>query len=79
MAAMIGITRLDALRGMFGLYGLIGMSVWSLYRKLPQAEASNNIKPAALGPSKTIVIKLAALFSVDSFAGGLVVNSLLAL
>ena len=32
-----------------------------------------------LGASRRIVMRLAALFSVDSFAGGLVVNSLLAL
>jgi MFS family permease len=32
-----------------------------------------------LGPSRAIVWRLAALFSVDSFAGGLVLNSLLAL
>ena len=79
MVRMIGATRLDALRGMFALYGLIGIMAWSLYRRLPQTEATSNSKPAPLGPSKAIVIKLAALFSVDSFAGGLVVNSLLAL
>ena len=33
----------------------------------------------ALGPSKGIVYKLAALFSMDAFAGGFVVQSLLAL
>ena len=32
-----------------------------------------------MGPSRSIVVRLAALFSVDAFAGGLVVNSLLAL
>lgn len=32
-----------------------------------------------LGPSRGVVLRLAALFSVDSFAGGLVVNALLAL
>ena len=36
-------------------------------------------KPAALGPSRGIVYKLAALFSLDAFAGGFVVQSLLAL
>src|SRR5258705_7180283 len=34
---------------------------------------------APLGPSRGIVYKLAALFSIDSFAGGFVVQSLLAL
>ncbi len=35
--------------------------------------------PAPLGPSRGVVMHLAALFSIDSFAGGLVVNSLLSL
>jgi len=77
--AMLGIERQGALRGMFLLYGFIGLIVWILYRRLPGTEASSNTKPAPLGTSKSVVIKLAALFSVDSFAGGLVVNSLLAL
>jgi MFS family permease len=34
---------------------------------------------SALGPSRAIVFKLAALFSLDAFAGGFVVQSLLAL
>jgi MFS family permease len=34
---------------------------------------------AALGPSRGIVYRLAALFSIDAFAGGFVVQSLLAL
>jgi predicted MFS family arabinose efflux permease len=78
LVAVMEVTRLGALRGMFVLYGLIGIVAWLLYRKLPTAQAFNNARPAPLGPSKAIVIKLAALFALDSFAGGLVVNSLLA-
>ena len=76
---LLGIQRLDALRVMFILYGLIGAAAWFMYRELPAVDEHNQVKPAPLGPSRAIVIKLAALFSVDSFAGGLVVNSLLAL
>nr|WP_295781075.1 MFS transporter [Rhodoferax sp.] len=79
LVALTGVARLDALRAMFALYGLIGAVVWVLYRSLPQRHACDAAKPAPLGPSRAIVVKLAALFSVDSFAGGLVVNSLLAL
>jgi len=70
---------LDALRLMFVLYALIGLAVWALYLRLPRTshQAANNA--SALGPSRKIVWKLAALFSVDSFAGGLVINALLAL
>ena len=43
-------------------------------RHAPSAEPAG-----ALGPSRHIVYKLAALFSLDAFAGGFVVQSLLAL
>ena len=79
VVTLFGIQRLDAFRLMFVLYGLIGVAAWVMYRKLPSVDEHNPVKPAPLGPSRAIVVKLAALFSVDSFAGGLVVNSLLAL
>jgi MFS family permease len=75
-----GIDRLAALRGMFSAYGATGLAVWLLYRRLPEPQAhERSAPPMPLGPSRRIVFKLAALFSVDAFAGGLVVNSLLAL
>lgn len=79
LVVLAGVTRLDALRAMFVLYGLVGFSVWLLYRHLPEPHAEERRPPRPLGASRTVVLKLAALFSVDSFAGGLVVNSLLAL
>jgi len=75
-----GVDRLAALRGMFVVYGGVGLLVWLLYRKLP--EPSPHERPALPEPlnvSRGIVVRLAGLFSVDAFAGGLVVNSLLAL
>ncbi|NJD35745.1 MAG: MFS transporter [Betaproteobacteria bacterium] len=74
-----GIDRLVALRAMFVAYGGVGMLVWLLYARLPQQSEERRAAPAALGPSRAIVIRLSALFSLDAFAGGLVVNSLLAL
>lgn len=79
LAARHGVSHLAAFRGMFVLYGVVGGLVWLLYRSLPQPSADLKTPPMPLGPSRGIVIKLAALFSVDSFAGGLVINSLLAL
>jgi MFS family permease len=75
-----GMAQLDAIRLMFVAYGLTGVAIFFLYRTLPnhQVEAQA-APPAPLGPSRKIVIHLAALFSVDAFAGGLVVNTLLAL
>jgi len=68
VVALSGITKLDALRGMFVLYGIVGAAVWAMYRKLPVLAEVGQAKPASLGPSKAVVVKLAALFSVDSFA-----------
>src|SRR5690242_11724172 len=74
-----GLQKLDALRAMFVLYALAGAAVWLLYARLPAARAGESPPAAPLGPSRRVVWQLAGLFSVDSFAGGLLVNSLLAL
>jgi len=78
------LVRLDALRGMFVVYAVIGLAVFWLYRNLPghAGVGSPNgvpVAPAPLGPSRGVVVRLAALFSVDAFAGGLLVNSLMSL
>ena len=73
------VAMLDGLRAMFLLYALIGLVVWALYLKLPEPKTEEEKPMTPLGPSRGIVWRLAALFSVDSFAGGLVLNSLLAL
>ena len=73
------VSMLNALRMMFLLYAAVGVVVWLLYLGLPDPHAAQQSPNAALGPSRGIVWRLAALFSVDSFAGGLVLNSLLAL
>jgi MFS family permease len=73
-------SRIDALRLMFLIYAAIGLMVWWLYRApRPIGVHTASPAPAPLGPSRGIVIRLAALFSVDAFAGGLVVNALLSL
>jgi MFS family permease len=65
---------------LFGLYAVIGLLTFLLYRHLsPRVEAGTDSPPAPLGPSRGIVYRLAALFSVDAFGGGLVINALLAL
>jgi MFS family permease len=79
LSAHTAVDRLTALRGMFVLYGVVGLIVWRLYAGLSR-EASHLPTPSApLGPSRPVVVRLALLFSVDAFAGGLVVNALLAL
>lgn len=79
LGAHSGISHLSAFRGMFILYGFIGGVVWLLYRRLPKPATETKAPPTPLGPSRNVVIRLAALFSVDAFAGGLVINSLMAL
>jgi MFS family permease len=75
----LGIERLAAFRLMFYAYALLGFLSAMLYRRLPHAHAQQHAPSAPLGPSRGIVVKLAALFCVDAFAGGFVVQSLLAL
>jgi MFS family permease len=79
LSAHTALSRLDALRAMFVLYGLIGLIVWCLYRGVDDGDAGAHTPTAPLGPSRGIVVRLAALFSVDAFAGGLVINALLSL
>jgi len=73
-----GIGRIGAFRAMFYVYAALGLVGAALYQRLPHARAEET-HPAALGPSRGIVYKLAALFSLDAFAGGFIVQSLLAL
>ncbi|MEA3191917.1 MAG: hypothetical protein QOD26_250 [Betaproteobacteria bacterium] len=68
-----------SLRWMFVLYGAVGLAVWLLYLGMPEPKTEEQKPATPLGASRGIVWKLAALFSIDSFAGGLVLNSLLAL
>ena len=81
LAARAGWAMVDALRAMFVLYAAIGGVIWALYRRLPlpAAGTAQGAAPTPLGPSRAVVVKLAALFSVDAFAGGLVLNSLVSL
>lgn len=76
----LGVDRLAAYRSMFVLYAAVGLLVWVLYLRLPRRSAHEPPEPPApLARSRSIVMRLAALFSIDAFAGGLVVQSLLAL
>ncbi len=68
-----------AVRWMFALYAVLGLAAAALYAGLPEAPAGHAVPAGRLGPSRPIVLRLAALFSLDAFAGGLAVQSLLAL
>ena len=51
----------------------------ALYRYVPHTRGEERAPQAPLGPSRGTVYKLAALFSIDAFAGGFVAQSLLVL
>jgi MFS family permease len=69
-----------ALKAAFLLYAGLGLASLLLYRRLPPEAPGTTTAPAEpLRQSRRIVLTLAALFSLDAFAGGFVVQSLLAL
>jgi MFS family permease len=74
-----GIGKIAAFKLMFCCYGALGLVAAALYRYLRQSRAEERHVNTPLGPSRAMVYKLAALFSLDAFAGGFVVQSLLAL
>jgi MFS family permease len=73
-----GAERLTAFRAMFYAYAALGLAAALLYHRLPRAHAAPQAVAAPLGQSRAVVYRLAALFSLDAFAGGFVVQSLLA-
>jgi hypothetical protein len=76
----LGWGKLGALQAMFYVYAALGLIGAAFYSRLPRSKAKETAPAAtALGPSGRTVYKLAALFSLDSFAGGFTVRSLLAL
>lgn len=79
MVSHAAMQMLPALRVMFVVYAVVGIALCWIYRGLPDDRASATVPPVSLGPSRLVVTRLALLFSVDAFAGGLVVNSLLSL
>ena len=75
----VGLDGLQIGRGLFLLYGGIGLAVALIYRQLPKIAPEAEPPRTPLGPSRPQVLRLAALFSLDSFGGGFIVQSLLAL
>jgi MFS family permease len=78
LQAATGASAPALMQAAFLLYGLLAVAAFGLYRRLPPAPAMVE-PPAPLGPSRRQVLALAALFSVDSFGGGFLVQSLMAL
>ena len=79
-ASWAGCTRAAVTQLMFGFYGMLGIVALLLYRPLSSAvEATFAAPPAPLQQSRRLVYRMAALFGMDSFGTGFLVQSLLAL
>jgi MFS family permease len=79
LSRLLARPRGNVIEAAFALYGLLGIAAFLIYRRLPEDTAEAAELRTGLGPSKARVYQLAALFSLDSFGGGFLVQSLLAL
>jgi MFS family permease len=80
VADWTGCTRAAGIQLMFGLYAVLGIVGILLYRPLSRAvEIADEAPKAPLQQSKMLVYGMAALFGMDSFGTGFLVQSLLAL
>jgi MFS family permease len=79
LAQHLGVDRRVTLQAFFLVYATIGCVVYLLYRRAPRVLAATQAPAAPLGASRTVVVRLALLFALDSFAGGLAINALIAL
>jgi MFS family permease len=71
---------LPVMRGMFVLYSVLALVNLAAYRRLSlEAEIQTERQTAPLHRSRGIVLQLSALFALDAFAGGFIVQSILAL
>jgi len=74
-----GLERIISFKLMFYAYAVLGVASTAIYLRLPHAHMEKRPPSAPLKESRRVVYKLAGLFSLDAFAGGFVVQSLLAL
>ena len=81
-----GLNQVNSIKPLFGLYIIIGIAVTAIYFMLTREveatkkNASQKSDHSILSPkSKNVVSKLSALFAVDSFAGGFVIQGIVSL
>lgn len=74
-----GLSPSEATRVGFFVYAAVALIAGVLYLGLPAQAHASMSKHAPLRSSRRVVLRLAALFSLDSAGGGLVIQSLLAL
>ena len=74
-AAVVGLL---SPRGLFAVFLAAAVVQALAYLRLPSARAARRPSAAGPGPSAAIIRRLAVLFALDSFAGGFVLQSLVA-
>jgi MFS family permease len=81
VAVWLNVDAIAAQRSVFIVYSAIALTAGFVYRSISVGVEADHapIRGAPLYRSRRIVIHLAALFSLDAFSGGLIVQSLLAL
>ena len=78
-AVALGVPRGAAFRAAFVVYGLAALAIAWLYRGLPERSTAHRVAAAPLSRSRPVVLRLTALFALDSFGGGFAVKAMLAL
>ncbi|MEO9320832.1 MAG: MFS transporter [Nitrososphaera sp.] len=79
-----GLTQIDSIKPLFAMYSLLGIAVVVIYFflskgvELTPAEKGNPAIRSLSPETKRLVAKLSGLFSVDAFAGGFVIQSMVA-
>jgi len=80
LVAQSNLDMMTALQGMFVLYAILGAVSALLYRGLPRnVSAQARVAAPPLAHSRTRVVQLTALFSIDALGGGMVVHSMMSL
>jgi len=79
LGMVTALPQLTLIEAAFLLYGALALVAAALYRALPREPAGGEAPRTPLGPSRRNVYGLAALFSLDSFGSGFMVQSLFAL
>ncbi len=78
VASRFDLSLVTTLRWTFIGYAFLGAVVFHRYRLLGfVGETTSGARRAPLGPSKQIVYRLAALFSLDSFGGGFTITAII--
>lgn len=77
-----GWSQLDSFRAVIVGHGTLGILMLALYAGLTNRAETSTVKPTVpvwlgLHKSKATVLKLSGLFSIDAFAGGFVMQSLI--